>query len=116
MDKRLEPVQRLQRPFDALGIHAAGRVDALAEAAHDLFVEQHGRRPAQPLIDHQSNRVRPNIHDGDRGNSRQTPLGFRFYHAIPVYLLRPLSQPAMTFGVLDFKASPRPDRLGLVMK
>jgi hypothetical protein len=32
------------------------------------------------------------------------------------YFLRRLFQPAMTLGVLDFRASPRPERLGLVMK
>lgn len=114
--KRPETMQRGQRALDARRIHAAGLGKTLAEAAHHLLVEQHGRRTAHALVDDEANRVGTDIHDRHRGNSRQTPLRFRFNHAVPVYFLRRPCQPAIAFGALDFKASPRPDRLGLVMK
>ncbi|MNL63910.1 hypothetical protein D3C87_1880810 [compost metagenome] len=109
-------MQRPQRALDAVLVHASGGIDALAQTAHDLLVEQHGRSAAQTFVNDKANGVRADIHNGNRADAGQTPLRFRFDHAIPVYLCQLLFQPAISFGALDFRASPRPERLGLVMK
>ncbi len=114
--QRLEAMQRDNGAFDTVLIHAAGGINTLAEPAHDLLVEKDRRRAAQPLVDDEADRVRADIDDGDRGNAPQTPLRFRFYHSKPNYCFWPRFQPAIRLGELDLRASPRPERLGFVMK
>lgn len=75
----VEVKEKKDRVDDAL--HAAGRIDALAEAAHHLLVEKHCRRTTQPFIDDEANGVGADIHNGDRADAGQTSLRFRFDHA-----------------------------------
>ncbi|MCY1241521.1 hypothetical protein D9M72_544270 [compost metagenome] len=74
--ERVEAMQRPERALDAFFVHASGRIDALAETAHHLFVEQHGRRAAQAFIDDKADGVRTDIDNGNRADAGQTPLRF----------------------------------------
>ena len=105
------------RASTRLGIELAGRDDAAAEAGQHLFVEQHGRRARQPLIDDETDRVRPDVDDRQRSAVLAAGPAMQISHQLAAAsaFLRRLNW-AMRLGACDFSASPRPERLGLVMK
>ena len=76
----LETMKSLKRACDAFLVHLAGQGYALAEATENLFVEQDGGRTRQAFVDDQTDRIRSDIDNGDRGDTRKSPLGFRFNH------------------------------------
>src|SRR5262249_38501756 len=74
--QRLEAMQRGKSPRYAFLIHLSGQRYASAEAAQHFLVEKNGRRPRMAFIDDETDRIRPDIDNGDRGDTRKTPLGF----------------------------------------
>ena len=63
--ERGEAVDVGQRHLDAFRIEAAGGVEAAGQAAQHLFVEHRQRRPACPLVDDETDRVRADVDDAD---------------------------------------------------
>src|SRR5690606_29109598 len=64
LGKRAEAAEFLKGTARALRVEFARRDDAAAEACEHLLVEQHRRRPCDPLIDHETDRVGADIDDG----------------------------------------------------
>ncbi len=64
--QRAEAAEFLDGALHGLGVELARRDDAAAEAGQHLLVEQHRRRARYPLIDDQTDRVRPDVDDGQR--------------------------------------------------
>src|SRR5690606_23103456 len=93
-----------------------GRDEAAAEAGEHLLVEEDRRRSGDALVDDQTDRVRPDVDNGQRPAVGQPALGVSD-HALPAWAAFFCRlNCAIRFGACDFRASPRPDRLGFVMK
>ena len=71
--QRAIAAQRLQRLVDALLRQSAGRDDALAEAAHGLFVEDRRRRARQRLIGDETHRIGADVDNGDGLRANPAP-------------------------------------------
>ena len=72
-----EAPQRMQRAVHLGPAEPAGRGQALAERAQRFLVEQRDRRPAQPLVDHEPDRVRADVDDARTGPADRPPRGVR---------------------------------------
>ena len=64
--QRAEPRKALQRHPHAVDRQLAGRAQAARQTAQDLFVEDGGRRPLGAFIDHEANRIRADVDNGNR--------------------------------------------------
>ena len=58
-----EPRQRRHRAIPPVGVEPAGIGEAAGQGAMDLFVEQRGRQRGDPLVDDETNGVRPDVDD-----------------------------------------------------
>ena len=103
--------------LDRLAPECPGARDRSPKAAQDLLVEQRRQRTHGALVDDEANRVRPDIDDAER---------FQIHSGVPCYdRFQKFAHEARSHaqtgrlkrgGKCSFKASPRPDKLGLVMK
>ena len=110
--QRDEALQIGEGERDPVGIEPAGRRDAAAEAAHDLFVEQRQQGAAEPLEDDKAQRVGADIDDGDAADRiARVPVGHQRWR---ICGRRITARPAAAGPRRN--ALPRPERLGLVMK
>ena len=113
---RLEAAQRFERALDAFVAEAAGRADLAAEAAQNLLVEDRRRAPDRALVDDEPHRVRADVDDADRLESRLRPNSPCSRSTQPCLSVSCSLARLKRRGKLSFSDCPRPDRLGLVMK
>src|SRR5690606_12110145 len=99
---------------DGLGIQMARGMHAATEPRQHLLVEEDGRRARNAFIDDEANRVRADIDDRNRFPAGQPALRAAVHQPADGFLARLRCE--IRFGGWIFSASPRPDRLGLVMK
>ena len=113
--ERAEPPQRRQRPLDGVCRQVAGQRHAAPEPAQDLFVDDRRRRAPQPVIDHQTHRIRPDIDDGHRPKPQRSGLQIldeRHFRALTFFEM----SPEISGGNRSLSELPRPESDGLFMK
>ena len=113
--ERAEPPQCRQRPLDGVCRQVAGQRHAAPEPAQDLFVDDRRRRAPQPVIDHQTHRIRPDIDDGHRPKPQRSGLQIldeRHFRALTFFEM----SPEISGGNRSLSELPRPESDGLFMK
>ena len=111
-----KPPEFLDGARDALGIELPGRNDAASKAGQHLLVEENGRRPRDSLIDDKANGVRPDVDDRYRLTVLEPTLGLRGISWRSRRTSCGVGTGRSAWARVLFSATPRPDRLGLVMK
>ena len=106
LDDGRKPLQRRQRCGNPVLGKSAGRRQIAAEAGQHLLVEHGPDGPALQAVQDQSNRVRPDVDNGDIARRGRRLLEAGHLRRSSKYSSR---------GRF-FTLRPRPDRLGLVMK
>ncbi len=111
-----EPFQSAQCYIDRFFIKLAGLGQSLAKTTEKLFIKKHRRRTNDAFINHDTNRVGPNVDDRDGLEAFQTALCDCWTHEVVFLSACARLRCAIRRGADDFSDFPRPDKLGFVMK
>src|SRR5690606_37750306 len=87
-----------------------------SQSKKKIFIKMHGWGSDETFVNHDANRVRANINNGDRFEALQTTLSCGWTHAVAFLSACARFRCAIKRGADDFIDFPRPDKLGLVMK
>src|SRR5262249_20133046 len=117
---RPEAAQGLQRPLDAPIVEPAGGGDLAPQAAQDLLVEDGSWAANGAVVDDQAHGVGAYIDHPQRLEVASGPQGDGVLHHVAAVSSAGVSVLAILGvnrrGKFSFRDSPRPDKLGFVMK